>query len=74
MYNKLIEKPAKALDSTLAALKETTPEELAEITGSDQPHVEIVFYQRKVVAQGRALVRAEIDAMQRWLNARRPAE
>lgn len=74
LYNRVIEKPAKLLDRTLAALRETTPEELAEIAGSGQLHIEIVSYQQKVMTQGRALVRAEIEAIQRWLNSRRSTE
>ena len=73
LYNKMIENPAKKLDTTLTALQEATAEELAEITHSEPHPAEITVYQKKVADQGRSLVRAEIDAMQRWLAARKPA-
>jgi len=66
---KLIEKPSKVLDATIATLHEVTTEELAEFIDSWQHHDEIASYQEKVTAQGQSLVQAEIDAMQRWLDA-----
>jgi len=72
LYNKQIEKPRKVVDATIAALREATPEELAEIAGAGQHPAEISAYLAKVKAQGRSPVRAEIDAIQRWLDTREP--
>jgi hypothetical protein len=72
-HHMLVEKPRKILDTTTTALEDITPEELAEAIGSEQ-HVEITAYQEQVAAQGRSLVRAEIDTIKRWLDARRTTE
>ena len=73
LYNKYIEKPRKLVDATLAALKEVTPDDPPDLAGAER-HDEIAAYREKVVAQGRAPVRAEVEAMQRWLEARKPEE
>ncbi len=72
LYNKKIEKPRKHVDATLAALKEAAPEELADI-GEYERHEAVAAYRAQVAAQGRSLVRAEIKAMQDWLERQKPA-
>lgn len=73
LHHKIIEKPRKVLDTTIAALKEVTPEQLSDVAASEQHNVEIASYREKIAARGRSLLRAEIDAIQRWLDARKPA-
>lgn len=73
LHHKMIEKPRKLLYTTLDALKEATPEALSKVGDAGQDHAEIAAYRAQVAAQGRSLVQAEIDAMWRWLDARRRA-
>ena len=69
----IIEKRRKILDKDIADLKEATPEALEEAIGDEQA-AEIAAYRKKVAAQGRALLQAEIDAIQRWRADKRRAE
>lgn len=66
LHHRLIEKPRHITRATLDALTEAAQEELSAIEAADQP--EILSYRGQVAAQGRALVRAEVEAIQRWLN------
>lgn len=63
LHIKKIEKPRKKLDAVIAGLTEAEPEALAEVADG---HPEIDRYRQQVAAQGRALVKAELDAMARW--------
>lgn len=75
LHHKMIENPRKEVSTTLAALEEATPQEISEALDSAQRNNEVTLYQEKVAAQGRSLVRAELDAMQRRLKrASRPPE
>lgn len=71
LHHKLIEKPRNAARATLDALDEATPDERLAIESAEQ--AEIISYRGQVAAQGRALVKAEVEAIQRWLDKRRPA-
>ena len=73
LYNKKIEKPRKAVDAIITALKEATPEELSTAIESGHRPVEITSYLEKVATQGRSLVRAEIDAIQHWVDECEPS-
>jgi hypothetical protein len=65
LHIKRIEKPRKKVEAILAGLTEATGEELDEITAS---HAVIEQYRQQVTAQGRPLMKGEVDAMQRWLD------
>ncbi len=65
LHIKKIEKPRKKLDAVIAGLTEATPEELADVADG---HREIDRYRQQVAAQKRVLVKAEIDAIQRWIG------
>ncbi len=71
---KLVEKPSKVLDATIATLKEVNAEELKEIVDAWHHHGEITSYLQKVTSQGRSLVQAEINAIQQWLELNKQAE
>ena len=71
LHHKLIEKPRNEARATLDALDEATRDERLAIDGAEQ--AEIISYRGQVAAQGRTLVKAEIEAIQRWLNKRKPA-
>lgn len=74
LFNKHCEKPRKILDATIAGLKDATADELAEINGAEQDHPEIAAYLQRVSARGRPLVKAEIDAILKWLEKNEPDE
>ena len=74
LHHKIIEKPRKIMDATIAALKEATPEEIAAITDAKRQSIEISSYQERVTGEGRPLVRGEIEAMRRWLDKNKPRE
>lgn len=71
LYNKKIEKPAKALDATIKALTVATAEELAEL-GDARSHHHIDAYWRRVEALGRGLVQGEVEAMRQWCDKHAP--
>lgn len=72
LHIKHIEKPRKALKAVIAGLNEVTPEDLAEVNSPGQHPAEIASYLERVAAQGRALVKGEITAIQQWLNVHKP--
>ncbi|KAF0192854.1 MAG: hypothetical protein FD165_624 [Gammaproteobacteria bacterium] len=65
LHIKKIEKPRKKLDAVIVGLTEATPEELVDVADG---HHEIDRYRQQVAAQQRVLVKAEIDAIQRWIG------
>lgn len=75
LHHKMIENPRKDVRTTLASLEEVTPEEMSAIAGAAQDNSDVAAYREKVAAQGRPLVRAELDAIQRRLKrANRPPD
>lgn len=68
LFNKHCEKPRKMLDTTIAGLTEATPEERSEIGRAERDHPEVAVYLKKVAAQGRPLMRAEVDAIRNWVK------
>ncbi len=66
LRHKIIENPRKALKTYIATLEEIPPEEqeaLAAAIAAGEFPAEVADYQRRVAALGRALVRAEADAI-----------
>ena len=70
LHHRLIEKPRTALGAALTSLQEATPDELAKIADAQQH--EIMAYRAQVAAQGRELLRAEVEGIRRWLDKQRP--
>lgn len=70
LHHRLIEKPRNALSAALTSLQEATPDELAKIADAQQR--EITAYRAEVAAQGRELLRAEVESIRRWLDKQRP--
>jgi len=66
LHIKNIEKPSKKLDKTIAELSEVSPEEISSVIDDKESSSEITSYINRVEAQGRSLVRAEVDAIQKW--------
>lgn len=66
LHIKNIEKPSKALDKTIIALDSVTPDDINNTLEDKEHPAEIVSYLEKVAAQGRSLVQAEIDEIQKW--------
>ena len=71
MHHKMVENPRKAFRTTLDELEEATPEDITEIIKPDQHHDEITAYQQQVAAQGRSLLKGELEAIERWLRKRK---
>jgi len=68
LHIKNIEKPSKVLDTTIQDLSEAEPEEIDEVIGDKELSTEITDYMERVTAQGRSLVRAELDLIQAWFE------
>ncbi len=62
-----IEVPKKTMVMALAALENITPEDLATVITWKQQETAIAHYHSNVIAQGRELVRGELDAMRQHL-------
>src|SRR3569833_3345895 len=71
LHHKLIEMPRNEARATLDALDEATRDERLAIDGAEQ--AEIISSRGQVAALVLALVIAVIEAIQRWLNKRKPA-
>lgn len=67
LHTKYIEKPRKMVDTAIAELHATTPEELLELVGPGEYSVEITSYLDKIAAYERSPVRAEINVLQKWM-------
>lgn len=74
LHHKLIENPRKEVATTLASLEEATPDEIAAVITPEQQNLDVAAYQQQVAAQGRSLVRAELEVIRRKLRVRTPAE
>jgi len=70
IHTKKIEKPSKLLDKRIDELTEGTTDEINAIISNTKQSDEIVSYLEQVTAQGRLLVRTEIDAIQQWFNTK----
>ena len=68
LHIKHIEKPSKLLDTTIAELSEVTADEISSVIDDKEHSAEIVSYMEQVAAQGRSLVGAEMDAIQKWYD------
>lgn len=69
LHIKNIEKPSKQLDKTIEELNEVTDDEVNSVIDDKEHPTEIASYLERVTAQGRSLVRAEIDAIQKWYES-----
>ncbi|MDH3327576.1 MAG: hypothetical protein OEM38_12800 [Gammaproteobacteria bacterium] len=65
LHIKNIEKPSKLLDMTITELSEVEASEIDSIIDKKEHSAEITSYMEQVAAQGRSLVRAEADAIQK---------
>ena len=70
LHIKKIEKPSKLLDATIAELNEVPADEIDGFMDGKELSSEIASYIEKVSAQGRSLVRAELDAIQKWYETK----
>lgn len=62
MHHQRVEKPRKALEARMAGLLDASAEDLAALERAELPR-EVAAYRRGIDAQGRAPVRAEVQAM-----------
>jgi len=74
LHIKKIEKPSKLLDRNIAGLTEGPVDEINAIINCKEQNDEIVSYIEKVTAQGRSLIKAEIDAIQKWRDTNVPSK
>ena len=70
LHIKNIEKPSKVLDKTIESLSEAEAEEISEVIGDKELSAEITSYMERVAAQGRSLFHGELDAIQKWYDAK----
>ncbi len=70
LHIKNIEKPSKVLDKIIAELSEVTADEISSVIDGKEHSAEITSYMERVAAQKRSLVRAEVDAIQKWYDAK----
>ncbi len=68
LHIKRIEKPSKLLDTTISELSEVDADEISSVINDKEHPAEIASYLERVAAQGRSLVRAEMDAIQKWYD------
>lgn len=69
IHIKKIEKPSKLLDATIAELSEVKADEISSVIDDKEHPTEIASYLERVAAQGRSLVRAEMDAIKKCYDA-----
>ena len=67
---KNIEKPSNLLDKTIEALTEVEAGEINGAIGEKEHTAEITSYMDQVAVQGRSLVHAEVDAIQKWYGGK----
>jgi len=65
---KNIEKPSNLLDKTIEELSQVEADEISSVIDKKEHSAEIASYTERVAAQGRSLVRAELDAIQKWYD------
>lgn len=70
LHIKRIEKPSNILDKTIMSLGEAPADEISTVIDDKEHSAEITSYMDRVAAQGRSLVRAEVDAIQKWYEAK----
>lgn len=65
-----VDVPRKALRAAEAALQDAEQIDIDALRDAWQRHAALEAYRTHVASQGRALFKGELDAMQRWLDAR----
>jgi len=74
VHIKKIEKPSKLLDKNIASMTEEEVDKISSVINEKEQPDEIVSYMEQVTAQGRLLLGAEIEAIQKWHNSNKPGE